>query len=1004
MNRRAFRNPPSQFRSAPFWSWNDRLSDEELVRQVHLFHTVGIGGFFMHSRTGLLTPYMSGEWMQRIKTAVAAARERGMKAWLYDEDSYPSGFAGGLVPALGAAYRCKSLDHEITAERPPVRDGTVAIYRVRLDEAGRPVSAVRDDGLEPAPGEHFLHCYWAIPAPSGWYNDATYIDTLSRDAADAFLRVTHRRYAEVLGDDLGDTVPGIFTDEPRLARPLAWTESFPAEFAARKGYDVRDHLPHALFRLGDDWAKVRYDYWDVVTDLFLDSFCKPIYAWCEAHGIALTGHFWEHSYPSPELMGDFLAPYAYMQVPGIDCLGFARPEKGATQFGYVAMCKEASSVAHQLGRPQVLSEAYGGAGWHLDFADMKWYWDWHLVLGVNLLCQHLSLYSLRGCRKRDFPPSFQAHQPWWHQYRPLGDYVGRMGYALSQGRFYADTLVLHPCEGSWIEHDPLDPEWGEPRREAALKAWWDLTTSLTEVHCDYDVGGERLLAEHGRVRDGQLCLGKQAYRVAILPRMVAMRGSTLDLLGRFVEAGGTVVVTGPTPKYLDGCRSRLVESFFNRGFIVRCRPTRASLAKCLAKVNPPTVAVTTKGGRSIASIYAHRRVLRGRDLYFFASMDRQRTRRATIAVPDAGGVELWDAMTGEVHPLPSRKRGGRRVFDLEFPPNASFLVSVGRATKGATPLAEPPKPRRRQTVALKRTWRKRRLGPNALVLDTCTHRIGRGRWSPRLPVHEAQRAACERFGLPFDQGNRGTQFWRAYQGMERLGPKARVALRYDFVSKLCEEAARGLKLVVECGERFEARVNGRAVAFDGWWRDPAFHTAEIGHAVRHGDNRIDLAIEFRQDVELEPSFLTGDFALDRDLALVDEKPSIRTGDWTSQGYPFCADAMAYEQTVHLDAAPEAALLRFERLDAIVTRAEVNGVDAGLVFGNPLQVDVGDLLQEGDNEIVVEVYPSLHNLIGPIHHGGEPSRITGPGHFFAEWTGEYQLQPYGIAGDVWLEIG
>ncbi len=584
MDLKLFRNPPSQYRSAPFWSWNDRLTDEELARQVHLFHTVGIGGFFMHSRVGLLTPYLSKEWMQRIRATVAAARARGMKAWLYDEDTYPSGHAGGRVPALGAACRCKTLKHELAPERPPMRDGTVAVYRVRLDAAGRPVSAVRDDGLPPAPGEHFLHCYWAIPAPSGWYNDATYIDTLNRDAADAFLRITHDAYADALGDDLGDTVPGIFADEPRLAGGMAWTESFPAEFRARKGYDIRDHLPALLYRIGSDWPKARYDYWDVVTDLFLEHFCRPIHDWCEARGIALTGHFWEHTYPSPESQGDFLAPLATMQLPGIDCLGYARPEKPQTQFGYVAMCKEASSVAHQLGRKQVLSEAYGGAGWDFSFADMKWYWDWHLVLGVNLLCQHLSLYSLRGCRKRDYPPSFQAHQPWWHEYRVLGDYVGRMGYALSQGRFAADTLVLHPCEGSWVEHDPLDPAWAAPRRKAALDALWDLTTALTELKCDYDLGSERLMATGARVRDGQLRMGKQSYRVVVLPRMISMRGTTLALLSRFVEAGGTVVVTGETPRYLDGGRSRIAERFFRQKPIVRCRPTRAALARCLGTV------------------------------------------------------------------------------------------------------------------------------------------------------------------------------------------------------------------------------------------------------------------------------------------------------------------------------------------------------------------------------------------------------------------------------------
>jgi len=1026
VNVKHFRNPPSQYRSAPFWSWNDRLTDSELVRQIRAFHRVGIGGFFMHSRVGLLTPYLSREWMARVKTCVREAERLGMKAWLYDEDSYPSGFAGGFVPSLGAAYRAKSLQHELTRERPTARDGTVAVFRCRLKD-GRPVSSVRDNGLggataglssralpAPAAAEHglqasrgtcFLHFFWALQAESGWFNNTTYIDTLSRDAADAFLRVTHGAYARELGKAFGDTVPGIFTDEPRLPGGWAWTENFPAEFRARKGYDIRDHLLGLVFRLGDHWPKVRYDYWDVVTALFLENFCKPIYEWCAANKIALTGHFWEHSYPNPSIMGDMMAPYAYQQIPGIDCLGFGYEDRAHPQFGYVPMMKEVSSVARQLGRPQVLSEAYGGAGWDLSFADQKWYWDWHLVLGVNLLCQHLSLYSLRGCRKRDFPPSFLDHQPWWDHYKVLGDYVGRLGYALSQGRAHADVLVLHPCEGSWIEYDPEDAEWYEPRRRAAFDALWDLTKALTEIKCDFDFGHEWLMARHSRVRGGRLHVGKGSYKLVILPRMISMRGTTLERLSELVEAGGKIVLTGERPRYLDGARSRIVERFFKGKHIVRCRPTRQALGRCLAKLAPPAVTITDKRGRNIPTIYSHRRILRGRELYFFASMDRETAHQATISVPDVGQAELFDALTGEVHALPSRKRGRRRVIELELPPLASYLVSVGKPTRGCRPAAARPK-KPTERIPLKRSWMKRRLGPNVLVLDFCRHKIGAGKWSRRLPAHKAQRRAAERFGLEWDPGNRGCRFWKAYRGIKKLGPRARVALRYEFESRLSPETAKSLQLVVEVGDRFEARVNGKAVAFGGWWRDRSFRSAKIGHVVRRGQNLVELAVEFRQDVELEASFLIGDFAVEgrgKRFVLVDEKPTLRTGDWTRQGYPFYADAMVYEQTVELDARPTTALLCFERLDAIVTRVLVNGQDAGLVFRQPLQLDVAEHLRGGENRIAIEVCPSLRNLLGPLHYGGPRGHMISPGHFFAEWTDDYQLVPYGIRGAVWLEV-
>ncbi|MBC7319816.1 hypothetical protein H5T89_04155, partial [bacterium] len=58
-----FKDPVKNYRSIPFWSWNDKLDPEELDRQIRDMKSSGMGGFFMHSREGLETPYLSEEWM-----------------------------------------------------------------------------------------------------------------------------------------------------------------------------------------------------------------------------------------------------------------------------------------------------------------------------------------------------------------------------------------------------------------------------------------------------------------------------------------------------------------------------------------------------------------------------------------------------------------------------------------------------------------------------------------------------------------------------------------------------------------------------------------------------------------------------------------------------------------------------------------------------------------------------------------------------------------------------
>ena len=56
-----FRDPPAAYRSVPFWSWNDELTDDEVRRQIGAMHQAGQGGFFMHARVGLRTPYLSDD-------------------------------------------------------------------------------------------------------------------------------------------------------------------------------------------------------------------------------------------------------------------------------------------------------------------------------------------------------------------------------------------------------------------------------------------------------------------------------------------------------------------------------------------------------------------------------------------------------------------------------------------------------------------------------------------------------------------------------------------------------------------------------------------------------------------------------------------------------------------------------------------------------------------------------------------------------------------------------
>ena len=92
-----FAAPGARYRDTPFWAWNCKLKLDQLRRQIDVFQEMGMGGFHMHARTGLGTPYLGPEFLEAVRGCVDHAKKREMLAWLYDEDRWPSGSAGGIV-------------------------------------------------------------------------------------------------------------------------------------------------------------------------------------------------------------------------------------------------------------------------------------------------------------------------------------------------------------------------------------------------------------------------------------------------------------------------------------------------------------------------------------------------------------------------------------------------------------------------------------------------------------------------------------------------------------------------------------------------------------------------------------------------------------------------------------------------------------------------------------------------------------------------------------------
>jgi len=1002
-------DPPSIFRGAPFWSWNSRLDPERLCRQIRSMHGAGMGGFFMHSRYGLKTPYLSEEWFECIRACIDQARELDMKAYLYDEDRWPSGSAGGLITRDNEEFRLHIL---AVAEGPPAGDDAhvEGLFAVELDQAGRIESYEHLEHGHPAgDGRKLLTFEVRTAETTGWYNDGTYLDTMNPEAVEEFIHITHQAYADRFGKDFGPLVPAIFTDEPNYGNhtvaaggavdaTLQWTPQLPREFIRRRGYDLRDHLPELVLPSGgEEFSKVRHDYRRTLTELFAEAFSEQIGRWCGRHGIALTGHMLREQTLASQVaaVGAAMPHYEHMQWPGIDIL--------CDQCDELSTARQCTSVADQLGRQRVLTELYGCTGWDWPLEGHKFVGDWQYAVGVNFRCPHLSHYSLAGGAKRDYPASILDHSPWWKYYRHVEDYFARLGLMLTRGRPTRDVLVIHPIESAWGLCTPPaggDVEGGElGALDESLKA---VMYALSGGHYDWDFGDESLLARHAKAAGGELQVGQMSYRLVIVPPSVTLRATTVDLLARFVGGGGLVLFLGRRPDRVDGEANPDVAELADRARC--CGDEPDEFIPVLAEMLPRRVSIA-EDGREQQCTWA---MVKGGQLLFVQSHDRSSAHRVRVAAAGRRPVVLWDARTGDLTRIEADVDGDTVAFELDLPATGSALVSLGLPVPGA---AEPPEP---PSVAETRTveapYPIELAEPNTLPLDYCAWRLGEEEFSEPTATLKADELIRKRFGLGARLG-REHQPWYLYaMGTVDTSPRGPGQLRYAFH---VTDPPAGCGLAVEGPGDYEITVNGApAGADDGFWVDEDIRKIDITALVRPGRNEVLLSFDYRPDMELEDLYLVGDFGVSvlgqgppaaGNMTLVTPPRQLDVGSWVGQGLDFYGGAVMYK--ISVQAPPAGKRVRI-RLDGVACTAAALHVGAKtfVLPWPPFAADVTDALSPGDNEVIVEVIGGRKNILGPLHTPRE--HWTGPAQFDPnnpKWRREYYLTDHGLTKPILIEI-
>lgn len=876
-----FQQVPKCYRPVPFWSWNEKLDKTETQRQIQLMHDAGMVGFFMHARGGLQTEYMGEEWFDNVTASIDKANQLGMSPWAYDENGWPSGFGNGKVNSRGEKFQQKYL---------------------RMGDA-------------PDAEQHVIA--WVGGKCFYYEVNPFYVDVLDGAVTQAFLDEIYAPYYE----KYGTAFSGFFSDEPQISRKgIPWSDLLEQAYRQRYGEDLIPHLPE-LFLTQGNYAKTRVQFWKLVTDLFSENFMKKIYDWCEKRGLKFTGHLvCEETFRSQLTSNGAVMPhYEYFSIPGMDCLG--------RQVIYDLTSYQLGSAAQQLGKKQALSETFALCGHNVSFDELRLIYSHQMVHGVNLLCQHLEGYSLRGIRKRDFPPAMYYQQPWWAEYEKFCTAMARVGMILAEGKCECDTLVIHPQTSAWILYDDGACEGLEP----FYQRFKEMVNRLDAMHISFHLGDETLMERHGRVEGKQLIIGKMAYATVVVPEHIRFLESTQQLLEQFRANGGRILA----PEDLKP-RTNVVD---NEDIIYTKRILDQGCAYFLLNhTNRTQTANIGVGSYVLNQVTGEKLPLFG--TYTFAPMEslliiddgtaRQTGMKKEQKNLDLSGVWRVDAATPNVLTLDRCDY----YFDDQLEEENGYVLNIQNR---ALALERPVKIRLVYHVYVETI-------PEYVELVCETPELF-DIWVNGNPVSHVDSG-----------GFVDTSFRKLdIRGMLMTGEN-RITFEMNF--RQPDYVYENLRKAWQ----FESEKNKLTYDMEV---EPCYLIGNFG-----------VRLDGQQEkLERDAFRFHGRYTL---CALPQE---IRLTEIEKQGFPFFAGCLTVSREMVLTDGNYQLSLNRKGINAV--HVSFNGKDAGTILFRSDRIDCAGMLHEGKNHVQLKLYNNLRNMMGPHHLQEGESYAVSPASFFKE---------------------
>ncbi len=674
-----FKNPDRRYAVYPI--------KHHLAVNCDQYDELGFGGVVKNVEYTKNFPDDMSEWEKYEKT-IRQFIDKGMNVWLYDEQSYPSGIAGGYIPekypeTVAQGLFCYNFMRKIPGPRfykCNIPDGE--LYRaVLLSEDETEVidvtNCLNENGfmyIDVPEGVYTLimmckrRLFEGTHAVEGYHAPLNYVSLSDKSATEKFIECTHEKYKDLLKDEFGKGILATFTDEPSLIAwyipggmlpVLPWHENYPKEFEKIYGYDFMYACIAVLRKNTPESIKRRCDFWEYIAQTVSQNYFKVIKDWCGKNGLKSSGHLIEEEILQAHIYnyGSYYKCIKQLDWPGIDQLS-SEPNQLMYKT-YHPVARVVSSIADLYGEGESFTEfsAHDSQGKVLPFDYYIYSANWHLVMGINNFTSYYGWLEITN-----------------EQIKTFNKYIARLGYLLRLGTRVCNTALVYPEPSMWAAFNPNINFYNQDnsydimsvQNAYTVSAW-----SLFENQIEYDYIDNEVI-ENSTLNGDGIVFNNRKYSSVILPCCRVIRDKVAEKLLALADNGGTLIFCQELPKYSreTGKKSIYAEKFkalvnCGKAYLICTDDIKSKISHIVPeKCKDVTL---TSSEHNVDTVFTHIRTEEnGRKILFISNM-YEKDFSGTVSVSKiANQVYIADACSGNISSCDFEVLNGKTILPINL--------------------------------------------------------------------------------------------------------------------------------------------------------------------------------------------------------------------------------------------------------------------------------------------------------------------------------------------------